>query len=411
MAYSADRKPGELTALTSLAVDDVFVVGDTSDANEVAKGITKANLITDLSSSFAAALGADDNYVTDAEKIVIGNTSGTNTGDNAVNSNYSGLVTNATHTGDVTGATALTIAAKAVTLAKMDDVATSSVFYRKTAGTGAPEVQTLATLKTDLGLTGTNSGDQTSIVGITGTMAQFDTSVSDGNIVYQSQALGTPSSGTVTNLTGTASININGTVGATTPSTVVGTTITANTNLNLSAQTASTVAILDASKNVTSASTATYPSLTELAYVKGVTSAIQTQLNAKASTTAPTLTGTTVVDRLDYDRAIGLVNAIGNLGATETIDWSTHTHYTGTLDSNITFTYSNQVSGQVVTLYLSYDGTAQRTITWPTTTWLDNATGAAPTTPAASGKVLVVTLVYIGSVVYGSATGNYAVYA
>lgn len=37
-------------------------------------------------------------------------------------------------------------------------------------------------------------------------------------------ALGTPSSGTVTNLTGTASININGTVGATTPNTVAGTT-------------------------------------------------------------------------------------------------------------------------------------------------------------------------------------------
>jgi hypothetical protein len=47
-----------------------------------------------------------------------------------------------------------------ITLARMADVATSTVFYRKTAGTGAPEVQTLATLKTDLGLTGTNSGDQ-----------------------------------------------------------------------------------------------------------------------------------------------------------------------------------------------------------------------------------------------------------
>lgn len=52
MAYAADKKPGELTALTVLATDDVFVVGDTSDASEVAKGITKANLITDLSSSF-----------------------------------------------------------------------------------------------------------------------------------------------------------------------------------------------------------------------------------------------------------------------------------------------------------------------------------------------------------------------
>ena len=35
--------------------------------------------------------------------------SGSNTGDNAVNSLYSGLVTNATHTGDATGATALTV--------------------------------------------------------------------------------------------------------------------------------------------------------------------------------------------------------------------------------------------------------------------------------------------------------------
>ena len=35
--------------------------------------------------------GADDNYVTDAEKVVIGNTSGTNTGDNAINTLYSGL--------------------------------------------------------------------------------------------------------------------------------------------------------------------------------------------------------------------------------------------------------------------------------------------------------------------------------
>ena len=40
--------------------------------------------------------------------------------------------------------------------------------------------------------------------------------------------LGTPASGTVTNLTGTASININGTVGATTPTTASVTTLTAS---------------------------------------------------------------------------------------------------------------------------------------------------------------------------------------
>lgn len=77
-----------------------------------------------------------------------------------------------------------TIDAGAVSLAKMADVATASVFYRKTAGTGVPEVQSLATLKADLGLTGTNSGDQTSIVGISGTKAQFNTAVSDGDILF-----------------------------------------------------------------------------------------------------------------------------------------------------------------------------------------------------------------------------------
>lgn len=39
-----------------------------------------------------------------------------------------------------------------VTLAKMANMATASVIYRKSAGTGPPEVQTLATLRTDLAI-------------------------------------------------------------------------------------------------------------------------------------------------------------------------------------------------------------------------------------------------------------------
>ena len=56
------------------------------------------------------------------------------------------------------------------------------------------------------------------------------TSTGSGSVVLSTSPtlvtplLGTPTSGVVTNLTGTASININGTVGATTPSTVVATT-------------------------------------------------------------------------------------------------------------------------------------------------------------------------------------------
>lgn len=78
--------------------------------------------------------------------------SGSNTGDQTI-------ILTGPVTGSGTGSFATTITDKAITLAKMDDVASGTVFYRKTAATGAPEVQTLATLKTDLGLTGTNSGD------------------------------------------------------------------------------------------------------------------------------------------------------------------------------------------------------------------------------------------------------------
>jgi hypothetical protein len=109
---------------------------------------------------------------------------GTNSGDQTIT-----LTSDVTGSG--TGSFATTIAAGAVTLAKMANMATGSLIYRKTAGAGAPEVNTLATLKTDLGLTGTNSGDQTSIVGITGTVAQFNTAITDGDLATAARLINT----------------------------------------------------------------------------------------------------------------------------------------------------------------------------------------------------------------------------
>jgi len=71
-----------------------------------------------------------------------GTSSGTNTGDNATNTLYSGLVSNATHTGEVTGATTLTITDGAVTLAKQADIATARLMGRVTAGAGIQETLT-----------------------------------------------------------------------------------------------------------------------------------------------------------------------------------------------------------------------------------------------------------------------------
>jgi hypothetical protein len=61
--------------------------------------------------------------------------------------------------------------------------------------------------------------------------------------LYDGGTLGTPSSGTVTNLTGTASININGTVGATTASSGAFTTLSATGVTTVQAGTAALPAI------------------------------------------------------------------------------------------------------------------------------------------------------------------------
>ena len=77
--------------------------------------------------------------------------------------------------------------------------------------------------------------------------------------------LGTPASGTVTNLTGTASININGTVGATTPSTGAFTTVAASGTGTLLALAASSGNTIQTLKIPTSADRAFFQLLGEAA--------------------------------------------------------------------------------------------------------------------------------------------------
>jgi hypothetical protein len=138
----SDLKISELTPQTSATTGDLLVA---------ARGSTNYHITWD---NFKTSLGKQDTLVSGTNIKTVNSTSLLGSGDIAI-------TPNAAHTGDVTGATALTIANGAVTLAKMANMATASLIYRKTAGTGAPEVNTLATLKTDLGLTGTNSGDVT----------------------------------------------------------------------------------------------------------------------------------------------------------------------------------------------------------------------------------------------------------
>jgi hypothetical protein len=83
----------------------------TNIAGNAATVTTNANLtgpVTSTGNATAIANGAITNAM--LANGAVANLAGTNTGDNAVNSLYSGLISNATHTGDATGATALTLA-------------------------------------------------------------------------------------------------------------------------------------------------------------------------------------------------------------------------------------------------------------------------------------------------------------
>lgn len=201
MSYLSDKKPGELTALTTLATDDVIVVGDTSDASEVAKGITKANLITDLTTSFAPALGADDNYVSDAEKAAL-HAAVTVTDSTEIDFTLTGQ--------DITAS----LKAGSIDETKLDTSVNASLDLADSALQAAAIGTTVQAYDADL----------TTWAGVTpGTGVATALAVNVGTAgapVINGGALGTPSSGTLTNATG---LPLAGVVDSTTEALGVGT--------------------------------------------------------------------------------------------------------------------------------------------------------------------------------------------
>lgn len=165
-------------------------------------------------------------------------------------------------TGDVTsptGSAAQTIANNAVTLAKMADIATASLIGRNSAGTGDPEVLSVATVKTLLNLTGTNTGDQTTITGNAGSATVLQTARTINGVSFNGSANITITAAAPTSLTagnGLAGTAYNGSIAQTftlgTPGTLSGSTTNAVTSTShthaLSANLSAWDAITTASK-------------------------------------------------------------------------------------------------------------------------------------------------------------------
>ncbi|MEN6353202.1 MAG: hypothetical protein ABFD02_07090, partial [Bacteroidales bacterium] len=173
--------------------------------------------------------------------------SGTNTGDNAVNTLYSGLVTNATHTGDVTGSDALTITNNTVTNAKLATVATATIKGRVTAGPGNVEDLTAAQVRTLLNVAdGANNYTHPTGDGNLHVIATSTTN--SGKVLTAGATAGsllwtTPTNGTVTTVSVVSGNGLSGTVvnAGTTPAITLSTSVSGILKGNGTAISAATV--------------------------------------------------------------------------------------------------------------------------------------------------------------------------
>lgn len=197
--------------------------------NGVTTNAPSENAVFDALALKEPLKGVDDNYVTDAQLIVIGNTSGTNTGDQTISN--SSDATSHTVTLSASGGSVQLIEGSGITLTTGGTGSAGTVTIAASGGGGdmvLASAQTNSGVKTFLDTTmklrnvantfdgyfvntntadriytlqnasgtlaflsditginsGTNTGDQTSIVGITGTKAQFDTACTDGDFLY-----------------------------------------------------------------------------------------------------------------------------------------------------------------------------------------------------------------------------------
>jgi hypothetical protein len=88
-------------------------------------------------------------------------------------------------------------------------------------------------------------------------------------------------------------------------------------------------------------------------------------------------------------------NALGAVGATETIDCGVSNKISMTLDENLTITLTAPTGPTNLTFRLTQDGAGTNTVTWPATVFW--AGGSAPTITATASAVDIVSCYFDGT--------------
>ena len=306
-------------------------------------------------------------------------------------------VTNATHTGDVTGSTALTIANNVVTNAKLADVATSTIKGRVTAATGDPEDLTPAQVRGLINVAdgaSVNSSDATLLNRANHTGTQVSSTISDFASASRAQTEAEIAAGTNISITPSGSgasrvltISASGGSGSVTS---VGMSVP--TGLSVAGSPITTVGTLA----VTLAAGYEIPTRAELNtfltedLATDITATKTTFVNAdkvimldSAAADVPKLITASTLRKLQIGTSLGTSGTVN-------LDFS---QLVGTLQSivmtgNIVFTASNYEPGVWFELVLDANGSA-RTLAYPAT-W--KAYGAALPTTLASGKTLTIAI-------------------
>jgi len=131
---------------------------------------------------------------------------------------------------------------------------------------------------------------------------------------------------------------------------------------------------------------------------------LQNALNTKAPTASPPFTGTVSVSGFVFR---GEETNLGNVGSSETIDFSTNSAFKLVLNSSTCeITFANPTGGcSYVLHFLASGGT--RTITWTDSiTWL-NPSAASPA-DLGDANTLLVNIYYDGTNYFGSFAGDYS---